>query len=334
MTLEDLYRMLRSGHVQAQGVVDTLDLPLVVLDHDFRVCAANPAFLDAFEVERDETIGQGLFELGNGQWNIPELRTLLAEVVPKAAAVIDYKVTHDFPGLGRRTMLVAARRLSNQGGHGKEVLVTFEDVTERGRAEAEKDLLLAETRHRMRNLMAVVRALAAQTRVAGRTGTEYRNDFLGRLEALSRAQDASLAGGPATDVADLVHAALEPVGAGRARIAPGPAVRLAAAQVLPISLILHELVTNALKHGALSAPGGVVHVAWDATASADGTRLLRLDWREEGGPPVTPPTKRSFGTRLIEYSAGTDLGGGAELDFDHDGLRARISVPLAPAPLK
>ena len=328
MTLEDLYRMLRSGHVQAQGVVDTLDLPLVVLDQDLRVTAANPAFLDAFGVERDETIGQGLFALGDGQWDIPALRALLADVVPKAAAVIDYKVTHDFPGIGRRTVLVGARRLAHPGGHGKDVLATFEDVTERGRAEAEKDVLLAETRHRMRNLMAVVRALAGQTRAAGRTGEEYRDAFLGRLEALARAQDASLAGGSEADLADLVGRALEPVGAGRARVEPGPAVRLAAAQVLPLGLILHELATNALKHGALSAPGGAVRVAWDAPARADGAALLLLDWREEGGPPMAPPARRGFGTRLIEFSAGTDLGGGAELRFEPGGLHARISMPL------
>jgi two-component sensor histidine kinase len=328
MTLEDLYRMLRSGHVQAQGVVDTLDLPLVVLDHDFRVGAANPAFLDAFGVERDDTIGQSLFALGNGQWDIPDLRRLLADVVPKAASVIDYSVTHDFPGIGRRSVLVSARRLAPPGGHGRDVLVTFEDVTERNRVDAERDVLLSETRHRMRNLLAVVRALAGQTRAAGRTGEEYRDAFLGRLEALARAQDVSLAGGPVTDLADLVGRALEPIGAGRLLVEPGPAVRLAAGQVLPLGLILHELATNALKHGALSTPGGVVRVAWDVPAPVDGAKLLLLDWREEGGPPVAPPARRGFGTRLIEFSAGTDLGGGAELRFEPGGLHARISVPL------
>jgi PAS domain S-box-containing protein len=328
MTLEDLYRMLRSGHVQAQGVVDTLDLPLIVLDHDLRIAAANPAFLDVFGVERDDTIGQNLFELGHGQWDIPELRMLIAEVVPKSAAVIDYRVTHDFRGIGRRTFLFSARRLAPPGGHGKDILVTFEDVTERNRADEEKDVLLAETRHRMRNQLAVVRALARQTRAAGRTGEEYRDAFLGRLEALARAQDVSLAGGPATDLAEVVSRALEPIAAGRLRVEPGPTVRLARAQVLPLGLILHELATNALKHGALSAPGGAVRVTWDTPAGADGAKLLLLDWHEEGGPPVAPPGRRGFGTRLIEFSAGTDLGGGAELHFEPGGLHARISVPL------
>ncbi|MCW8088258.1 HWE histidine kinase domain-containing protein [Sabulicella glaciei] len=328
MTLEDLYRMLRSGHVQAKGVVDNLDLPLVVLDQDLRVTAANPAFLDAFGVERDDTIGQRLFALGDGQWDIPELRLLLADVVPKAAAVIDYKVTHDFPGIGRRTMLVGARRMAPPGGHGRDMLVTFEDVTERGRLEAEKDVLLAETHHRMRNLLAVVRALAVQTRAAGRTGEEYRDALLDRLEALARAQDASLAGGTAADLADVVRSALEPIGAERARIEPGPAVQLATAQVMPLGLILHELVTNALKHGALSVPGGAVRVNWRVTLREDGARRLLLHWREQGGPPVEPPAKRGFGTRLIEFSAGADLGGEAKLCFESEGLHAEISVPL------
>ena len=204
MTLDDLYRILRSAHVQAQGIVDTLDIPLLVLDQGLCVTAANPAFLDAFAVDRDDTIGQTLFALGNGQWDIPELRTLLAEVVPKAAAVIDYQVTHDFPSIGRRTMLVGARRMAPPGGHGKDMLVTFEDVTESDRKNAERDVLLSETRHRMRNLLAVVRALAGQTRTEGRTGEEYRDALLGPLGALVRAQDTVLTVGSEADLADLL----------------------------------------------------------------------------------------------------------------------------------
>lgn len=323
MMLEDLYRMLRSGHVQAQGVVDTLAVPLVVLDQAFRVCAVNPSFLKTFEVERDETIGQSLFELGNGQWNIPELRTLLADVVPKAAAVFDYRVTHQFDGIGRRTMLVSAQRMAHGGGPSREMLVTFEDITERRRNEESKDILLAETRHRMRNLTAVVRALALQTRAAGRSGEEYRDTFLGRLDALVLAQDAATAGGE-TGLADLVGRILAPVAAGRAEIGPGPDVTLASGQVQPLGLILHELATNALKHGALSAPGGRVRVSWEADAE---TGMLRLHWREEGGPAVAPPAQRGFGTRLIEYGASADLDGAAELRFEPKGLHALISIP-------
>jgi PAS domain S-box-containing protein len=320
--------MLRSGHVQAQGVVDTLDLPLLVLDQDLRITAANPAFLDTFGVERDETIGESLLTLGNGQWDIPELRTLLADVVPRASAVIDYAVSDDFPGIGHRTMLVSARRLAHPGGHNKDLLLTFEDVTDRERAEAEKDILLAETRHRMRNQVAMVRAIAGQTRADGRSGEEYRDAFLDRMATMTRAEDDSLTHVSESDLADLVHRAVDPIATGRLRVGPGPSVRLKATQTQPVSLILHELAINALKYGAFSVAGGVVRVSWDAPAQAEGARSLRFDWREEGGPPVAPPTTRGFGTRLIQFSARTDLGGEARMHFAPNGLHAQICIPL------
>lgn len=89
MTLDELYRLLRTGHVQTQGIVDTLQAPLVVLDKTFCIVTANPAFYQTFDTDRESTVGVSLFDLGNGQWNIHDLRNLLAEVVPKAAAIVD-----------------------------------------------------------------------------------------------------------------------------------------------------------------------------------------------------------------------------------------------------
>ena len=109
MTLEDLYRLLRSGHVQAQGIVDTIRAPLVVLDEALIVVNTNPAFLETFQVTRDETVGECFLNLGNGQWSNPELEILLREVIPKASAILDYEIVHTFPKIGRRTMLVSAR---------------------------------------------------------------------------------------------------------------------------------------------------------------------------------------------------------------------------------
>jgi two-component sensor histidine kinase len=327
MTLEDLYRLLRSGHVQTQGIVDTLREPLVVLDQGFCVLSCNPAFYETFKVERDAVVGQNFFDLGNGQWNIPTLRQLLALVVPKSTAVVDYEINHEFPFIGRRTMLISARRLVHPDNNSTSMLVVFEDVTDNRRVEVEKDILLAETRHRMKNLLAVVRALASQTQIEDRSAKEYRDAFLGRFEAVLNAQDLSFSGVTGADLAVLVTKALGPTGASRVRVEAGPAVQLAGGQVLPVSMILHELMTNALKYGALSIPQGVVHVSWRTVAQGD-QNTLRLDWREEHGPPVTPPGRSGFGTRLIEFSAGSDLGGGAELCFESGGFQARISVPL------
>jgi two-component sensor histidine kinase len=332
MELQELYTLLCQGHVQAQGVMDTLPIPIIVLDDECRVRAVNPAFLASFGVARHDAEGHSFFALGNGQWDIPELRRLVTEVLHKAAAVIDFEVTHDFPGIGPRTMLVGARRLAAPGRHGKEILVTLEDVTARHRSDAAKDLLLGETRHRMGNLLGVVRALASQTRTAGRSGEEYRDDLLGRLEAVAHAQEASLTGGDAMDLGDVLVQRLAALGAGRIRLEGGPPVRLAGAQMLPLSLILHELATNSLKYGAFSSRLGEVRVGWEVLADGVGPRL-RLTWQESGGPRVRPPRRRGFGMRLIEASATATLQGEAALDFETGGLRATLTIPLQQAPI-
>ena len=327
--LPDLYTMLCDGHVQARGVMDTLPVPVIVLDAEFRVIAANPAFLATFAVNAAATHGEPFFTLGHGQWDIPELRRLLTEVIPKATAVLDFEVSRDFPGIGPRTMLVSARRMAAPGRHGREILVTFEDVTQRNRADAEKDLLLGEMRHRMRNLMGIIRALASQTRTAGRSADEYRDALLGRLDAIAQAQEALLGGTEEPDLADFLTRMLAPLAAGRARLDAGPPLRLTPAQVLPFSLILHELATNSLKYGALSAPSGAVRIGWEVLADGAGP-MLRLTWRESGGPRIRPPRKQGFGTQMIRLSAAATLQGEATLDFDPEGLVATLTVPLRP----
>lgn len=327
MDLNDLYRLLRSSHVQAQGIIDTLEEPLLVLDQSGYVLNGNRAFFEKFSLDRADTIGGSLFELGTSQWDIVDLRRLLNEVIPKAAAIIGYEVTAEFPPLGRRTMLVSARRLSHPDNTSTSILMIFEDVTERRRGDAEKDILLGETRHRMKNLLAIVRALASQTEVKGRSGEEYRNAFLGRVEAVMRSEDISLGGEGGADLGDLIRNALDALGSDRRRIDPGPPVSLKKEQVVPISLILHELATNAFKYGALSASQGVVHLSWRVTTENSGS-TLRLHWKEENGPPVTPSHGSGFGTRLIQFSATQALGGSAELNFEPGGLDVVLTAPL------
>lgn len=349
MTLEDLYRLLCSGHVQTQGIVDTIQTPLLVLDRDFRIAGGNTAFFDTFRLDRDDAMQRSLFEIGNGQFDVAEFRVLLDDIIPKSAAIVGYEMTTDVPGKGARNLLLNVRRLVHPSNDSPNMLLEFEDVTERRRQLATKDILLEETRHRMRNLLAVVRSLANQTRVQGRSGEEYRAAFLGRLETVLHAQEFGGAG-EAADLQTLVQKALAQAGPTRLKLQPGPKIGLAGPQVLPINLILHELATNALKYGALSVDHGVVHVGWtvsdgkaDGHANGNGHardghgldghghagRTLHLFWREEGGPQVTAPAHQGFGTRLIEFSAKGDLGGKAELDFDPQGLRAQILATLA-----
>lgn len=327
MNLEDLYRLLRSEHVQAQGIVDTLEEPLLVLDQSGCVLTANRGFYETFRVGRDDTVGRGLFSLGNGQWDIPELRTLLGEIIPRSTAIVGYEVKADFPTIGPRTMLASARRLVHPDNNSTSILILFEDVTDRRRGDAQKDILLAETRHRMKNLLGIIRSLANQTDVEGRSAKEFRDAFLGRLQTVSEAETLGLAGGTETDLGVLVEQSLKIAGPERYRLVAGRAVRLRPRQVVPMSLILHELVTNAVKYGALSKQGGLVHLSW-RTSVEQGKTFLHIDWREENGPLVTRPTRSGFGSKLIELSAVQGLRGAVELNYEPTGLRVHITAPV------
>ena len=326
MMLEDLYRLLKSGHVQAQGVLDTISVPLLVLDTSFRVITANNAFVQTFKVARDDVLETPLFTLGNGQWDIPDLKLLFEAVIPKSAGILGYEVTHDFPSIGKRTFLIDARRLVHPDNNSTNILVQFEDVTEKHRLDAERDFVISETRHRLKNVFAVVRAIAYQTDTEGKSAEQYRDTVVGRIDAATKAQELSLSV-QNTAFADLLEKAVNVAGLDRFRIVAGPAAVLPHSRVLPVSMMYHELMTNALKYGALSAPAGMVHINWTVETLDNGKDAIVCEWREQDGPPCHEPLRRGYGTSLIEGTANY-MGGRAQLKFDPMGLVAVITVPL------
>src|SRR5476649_1884682 len=116
----------------AQNIVDTVREPLLILDATLRVRSANRAFYQTFHVAPEETEGSLIYELGNGQWNIPALRTLLEDIIPQKSVFNDYELEHDFPSIGRRVMLLNAREL-RAGDQTETLVLALEDVTERRR---------------------------------------------------------------------------------------------------------------------------------------------------------------------------------------------------------
>lgn len=325
MVLEDLYRLLRSGHVEAHGVVDTMTQPVVVLDKSFCVTTANNSFLKAFRVERDDVVGQSFFELGNNQWDIFELRHLLGLVVPKAAAVIGYEVTHDFPTIGRRTFLIDARRLVQTDDNSKSILVMFDDVTDRRRRDAEQDFILSEMRHRMKNLFAVVRAVAMQTKAENEAVTTYRDSLLGRLQVTLIAQELA-ASSDAIDFEELLSKTISDPFVGRLQCS-GQSVQMSSSTVLTVSMIFHELCTNAIKFGAFSVPEGKVRVTWSIETDEEERKRLKCKWREEDGPAISTPERIGYGTELIQKMSA-HLRGAVELNYPPSGFTARIEIPV------
>jgi chemotaxis protein methyltransferase CheR len=151
----------------AHAIVDTVREPLVVLDDELRVVAASRSFYLTFKVDRDATQGKLLFKLGNGAWDIPKLRLLLAKIIPEHGEMEDYEVEHDFPDIGQRTMLLNARRVFYEvGSHANIILLGIEDVTGKRALEREKDellrqkdVLLDEIEHRVTNSLQIIASI-------------------------------------------------------------------------------------------------------------------------------------------------------------------------------
>ena len=144
---------LKAIETYAQNIVDTVREPLLILDTTLRVRSGNRAFYQTFQVSLEETENRLIYELGNGQWDIPDLRTLLEDIVPKSSFFNDFQLEHDFPAIGRRVMLLNARKLQ-AGHHGELLVLAMEDVTERRRAEEEvaKAKEAAETANKTKSL--------------------------------------------------------------------------------------------------------------------------------------------------------------------------------------
>jgi len=220
--------------------------------------------------------------------------------------------------------------LTDPAGRLISVNLQILDVSERRRAEETQRLLIGELNHRVKNTLASVQAIAQQTLRHSSGPVDFAPTFLGRIRALAAAhsllsdatwRDASLR--------ELIEGqlAIGAVGADRLR-AEGPDLELAPEPALHLALVLHELVTNAHKYGALSVPHGRIELFWRV---ADG--MLELDWAEQGGPPVAPPSRKGFGSALIERSLQAD-GGSAVPTYGAGGIGWRLAVPVLSLPRK
>jgi PAS domain S-box-containing protein len=220
--------------------------------------------------------------------------------------------------------------LLNADGQPEGFLNVFRDSTAFRSEEERRALLLAEMGHRVKNVLATAQAVAAQTLRHTEVPAEVQQTLLKRLVALAGSHDLLVRGGwEGAALTDVVEGAMSPyAGSGRV-VLNGPPVRLAASTVEMLSLALHELATNAAKHGALSVSDGGVEVAWTLRRAGRGTRLVEIDWRERGGPPVMPPTRKGFGSRLLERGLAQTSGGTVKLDFRPEGLECRICLQIA-----
>jgi PAS domain S-box-containing protein len=236
-----------------------------------------------------------------------------------------------------RTILSNATALRDEAGRIVGAVSVSLDITKRKQAEEHQRLLVNELNHRVKNALAIVQSVVFQTLRTRGVDPGVQGLLEARLAALSAAHDVlTRRSWEGATIQEVVAAALAPYGGegqgggGPRFLADGPVIDLRPKTALALAMALHELCTNAVKYGALSAEGGRVEIRWDAVPGEGGVRF-RLSWRESGGPPVAPPTRRGFGSRLIERGLAAELRGQVALSYEPSGLVCVIDAPLPAA---
>lgn len=208
---------------------------------------------------------------------------------------------------------------------------TNTDITERLKAEQQRTLLINELNHRVKNTLAIVQAIAAQTLRSANVDPSVQETFESRLVALSNAHNIlTRESWEAAEIHDIMARTLEPHAGPERLSVHGPSIRLAPKAALAIAMGMHELVTNAVKYGALSNGTGQVAVTWSVDEPKPG--MFHLQWKERGGPAVEPPSRKGFGSRLIERNLVHDLNGKATIDYQPEGIVCTITGILRTAP--
>ena len=281
------------GQSLAEAIVDTVREPLVVLDRDLRVIAASRSFYRTFAAEPLNTQGRMIYELGDGQWNIPALRTVLEDVIPKRRTVEAYEVEHEFPTIGRRVMLLNARQVLDEDGSAAALLLAIEDVTERRNVEREKDellrqkeVLLQEMQHRVANSLQIIASillLKART-VQSEEIRMHLQDAHQRVMSVATVQQQLQASGLNESIeigpylSKLCDSLAKSMIGDRRPLSLSVQATGGAAtssEAVSLGLIVTELVINALKHAFPSGDAGDILVKYDSRAS--GWRLSVSD---------------------------------------------------------
>ena len=334
-----------AGPALAQAIVDTVREPLLVLDKELRVVAASRSFYETFQADRQETQGRLLYTLGDGQWDIPALRTLLERILPERSVMDDYEVEHEFPKIGRRTMLLNARTVISEKSADAALLLAIEDISERRAHERalehllrQKELLLEEMRHRIANSLQIIASiLLLKARSVQSDETRgHLQDAHKRVMSVAAVQQHLQASGRGDPIAvgpylSKLCATLAASMIGETRpvsleteVSGGTVV---SSEAVSIGLIVIESVINALKHAfPQTKTDGRIVVAYDTSKS--GWTLSIAD-NGVGKPHEGAANATSgLGTSIV-HALAKELD--ASVDFVSDKHGTTVSIKHATA---
>ncbi|MDV3457492.1 PAS domain S-box protein [Sphingomonas sp. HF-S4] len=318
---------LRESETRFRTIFEQANDFLITTTLDQVITSVNPAVAAALGYPEHEIVGATI-----GDFMAPDQLALAMEA-------FEQKVREG--GSTRLTVTVRARdgrpltwEINSQlttDAEGKPIALHAigRDVTEAKRAETHLRLLVDELNHRVKNTLAIVQGVARQSFKDATDPAIARAAFEGRLAALSEAHNLLTREHWGTvSMAQIIGDAVAPHGGKQDRFSlAGPDLPILPKTAISLALAIHELATNAVKHGALSVPEGRVAIRW-ARGLADGRARLSLVWEERDGPEVVTPTRRGFGTRMIERGLAAELGGQVTIEFRRAGLICTVDAPL------
>ena len=329
--LEQSQLDLREQQERWNATYEHASIGIVEVDAEGRFLRVNESICDITGLSREELLGWRLFARTH-----PDDRDVDEELYRRQVKgeIGFYSVEKRFVRRDGRAIWCSIRSSTVRDAAGNFLygVRVVQDITARKEADLRQKLLMDELNHRVKNTLATVQSLAAQTARGTNSPDAFRQSFEGRLIALSQAHDQLTERHWASaDLRAIVTAATAPFVRGNDRIAiVGLDVTVTPRMALTLAMVFHELTTNAVKYGALSVSAGRIDVAWRIDGGA--AQILEIDWQESGGPPVAEPQRRGFGSRFIESSVAAELNGAARLVFEPSGLRCAIEVPLDRAP--
>jgi two-component system, chemotaxis family, CheB/CheR fusion protein len=314
---------LDSANSDLRNLYESTQIATVFLDRDMIIRSFTPAVTHVFNLIPSDR-GRPLTDIAH-QLDYAELPQDIRQVFG-ARQPLERRVSRRD---GAAHYIMRALPYSTGSGNIEGAVLTFSDVTSLAQAEEQLRVLVAELNHRVKNMLTVIVSIATQTLKNSTDAKTFAKTFLDRLHAMARSHEL-LSRDQWTDVSllDVVRQEIEPYRIGRDDrvVIDGPAVSLTPKVALSLGMIIHELGTNSLKYGSLSAADGSLEISW-ATERRSGNSLV-LDWIERGGPLVGKQPQRGFGLTLIEREVSHGLGGNATIEFEEGGLRVNLRIPL------
>jgi two-component system CheB/CheR fusion protein len=311
---------LETAHQHTSAILESITDAFYVVDREWRLTFVNRRAEELWNRRRDDLLGVRLWDLLQSE----DIEANTGYQLLTRAAREQQPARAEF-----QSSMFGVWVSMSVFPHPEGLSVHVRDISVRKRAEQERELLARELSHRIKNTLAVVQALAMQT--DGRIGSveAFREAFVGRLQAMARSHSLLLdAHWRSADLKSLVEQTVAAYQVDHPEVVEveGDPVVITPRQGLGLSLVLHELSTNAAKYGALSCPEGRLRVSWQIEQESG--RRVRLRWQERHGPKVEPPTEKGFGLQMIERACTYELDGEVELDYALEGLTCVVVFPL------